>query len=146
MSTPAVHHLVPARELDLTPRQRLFCARIAGGASGAEAARQAGYSHATAAQQASRMLRKPEVRAEVDRLLADQFHVQQAALDRMLSKVEEVYRHAVRQRQCAAALRAIEVEAALRQNGAKSLPADVSPVDLGQEPNESEPIDEASRL
>ena len=130
MSTLAVHHSVVLCEGLLTPRQRLFCARIAAGASGAEAARQAGYSANAATQQASRLLNQAKVRQEVDRIVADQQRLQQAALDRMLSKVETVYSHAIRQRQCAAALKAIEMEAVLRQSGARSLPQAVSPADL----------------
>ena len=79
------------------------------------------------------MLNQAKVRQEVDRIVADQQRLQQAALDRMLSKVETVYSHAIRQRQCAAALKAIEMEAVLRQSGARSLPEAVSPADLQDE-------------
>ncbi len=130
MPDSLVHRLITENTTDLTPRQRVFCARIVGGASGAEAARQAGYSAQVAAQQASRLLAQGKIRQEVARLNADAAAAGQAALDRMLSKVEQVYTHAIRQRQCAAALRAIEIEGALRQHGARSLPADVLPSDL----------------
>jgi|GEM_PF-1621114 len=133
MSQPAVHRLAAAESGPLTPRQRLFCARIAGGSSGAEAARDAGYARRTAAQQASRLLRQHAIRAEVERLRADAGHLQRAALDRMLSKVERIYASAIRQHQCAAALRAVEMEGALRRLGAHSLPEGVSPADIWDE-------------
>ena len=130
MSDLAVHRLDQVPVAPLTPRQRLFCARIAGGASGTEAARQAGYAGSTAPQQASRLRRQPHVRQEIERLRQDAGQASQAALDRMLSKVERVFADAVRQHQCAAALHAVSMEAELRRDGARSLPDNVSPADL----------------
>lgn len=126
MSSSTVHPLRPsadhAPQHSLNPRQELFCARIAGGASGAEAARAAGYSRESAAQQASRLLRQPAIRAEIARNQADDDLAQRAAMDRALAKAEEVYTYAIRERQCSAAVRAILLEAALRSGGAGKLP------------------------
>jgi hypothetical protein len=140
MPDSVVRRLITDNTTTLTPRQRLFCARVAGGATGAEAARQAGYSTHSAAQQASRLLGQDMIRRKIASLNADAATARQAALDRMLNKVEQVYTHAIRQRQCAAALRAIEVEGVLRQNGARSLPIDLLPDDLEPDPSNSTEI------
>ena len=130
----AVHHLNAALSGSrLSGRQRLFCNRIAGGASGAEAARQAGYSAAAASQQAWRLLQNPQVQAEIERVKAAPELRQQAELDRLLAKVEGVFAKAVRDGQCAPALRAVQMEARLRERGAQSLPEDVLPAELVDE-------------
>jgi len=53
----------------LLPRQRAFCDGVAAGLSGAEAARQAGYSASRAAATASRLRRRPEIQAGIERRL-----------------------------------------------------------------------------
>lgn len=53
----------------LLPRQRAFCDAIAAGMSGAEAARQAGYSDRRAAATASRLRREPAIQAGIERRL-----------------------------------------------------------------------------
>lgn len=53
----------------LLPRQRAFCDAIAAGLSGAEAARQAGYSERRAAATASRLRREPAIQAGIERRL-----------------------------------------------------------------------------
>ncbi len=118
----------------LSGRRRLFCERIAAGASGAEAARAAGYAASNAAQQAWRLLQKPVVQAEVERLRESAELRSQAELDRLLAKVERVFSRAIRDGQCAAALRAVQLEFMLRGRGARSLPDDVSPADLAGTP------------
>lgn len=57
------------RNRNLLPRQSLFVAGIVAGSTGKDAALAAGYSARTAEKQASELLAKPHVRAEVDRLL-----------------------------------------------------------------------------
>lgn len=59
------------RKPELLPRQRLFVAGIVGGSTGKAAALAAGYSPRTAEKQASDLLAKPHVKAEVERLLAE---------------------------------------------------------------------------
>jgi phage terminase small subunit len=132
---------VPAAAARLTARQHIFCRRLIAGASGAEAARQAGYSIAGAARQASRMLRNPAIAAEIERLRGDSTTRARAELDRLLSKVERVFAKALADNQCGAALRAIELEAMLRSRGARSLPEDVSPVDVENDPTDGDERD-----
>ena len=122
-------HATPASRR-LTGRQLLFCNRIAGGASGAEAARQAGYSGAAAAQQAWRLLKNAEVQAEIERIRNAAALRAQAELDRLLSKVEGVFVRAYRDGQCSPALDAIRLEAILRSQGAQTLPDDVMPSEI----------------
>lgn len=57
------------RSTALLPRQRAFCDGIAAGLSGAEAARCAGYSASRAAATASRLKRRPEIQAGIQRRL-----------------------------------------------------------------------------
>ena len=140
MPDRTVHQLVNVQQSPLSPRQRLFCARIAGGASGAEAARQAGYSVATAAQQASRLLRQRQVQGEIERLAGDDSVAERAMLDRLLNKVQRVYDRALRDSRCSAALRAIEMEASLRSLGARTLPEGVTAAALEYDPVDSEPL------
>ena len=121
--------------LPLSGRRTLFCQRIAAGASGAEAARAAGYKASSATQQAWRLLREPAVLAEIERLRTSQALREQAELDRLLAKVEGVYSKAVRNGQCSPALRAVQLESSLRDRGARSLPDGVSPADVhGERP------------
>ena len=53
----------------LLHRQRVFCDGIAAGLSGAEAARQAGYTPSRAARTASRLRKLPENQAGIERRL-----------------------------------------------------------------------------
>ncbi len=53
----------------LLQRQRLFCDGIAAGLTGAEAARQAGYSEAMARRTATRLRTLPEIKAGIERRL-----------------------------------------------------------------------------
>ena len=129
--TKSTNHLHPvATTPQLSGRQRLFYNRVAGGSSGAEAARQAVYSGASAPQQAWRLLQNPHVKMEIERVSRPPALRGQAELDRMLTKVESVYAKAIRDGQCAPALRAVEIEALLRQNGARTLPENVTPDEL----------------
>lgn len=61
--------MLESKKSKLLARQRLFCDGIASGLTGAEAARQAGYSHSRAARTASRLRKLPEIIAGVDRRL-----------------------------------------------------------------------------
>ena len=114
-------------------RRTVFSQRIAAGASGAEAARAAGYKASSATQQAWRLLREPAVQAEIERLRASDTLRKQAELDRLLAKVESLYTKAVHNGQCGSALRAVELELTLREHGARSLPDGVSPADIEAE-------------
>jgi hypothetical protein len=114
-------------------RRTVFSQRIAAGASGAEAARAAGYKPSSASQQAWRLLRDPAVQAEIERLRASDALRKQAELDRLLAKVEGLYLKAIRNGQCSSALRAVELELTLREHGARSLPDGVSPADIEAE-------------
>lgn len=53
----------------LLPKQKAFCSGIAAGLSGAEAARQAGYSPSRAASTASRLKTRPAIQAGIQRRL-----------------------------------------------------------------------------
>ena len=133
----SVHQLYDdAPTTRLSGRQRLFCNRVAGGASGAEAARQAGYSATAAAQQAWRMLRSPEVQEEIQRIRTAPALREQAELDRLLTKVEGVFTKAIRDGQCSPALRAVRMEAQLRAQGAQTLPENVTPLEIADAMNE----------
>ncbi len=134
-SQPISKTVTPLPASRLSGRQRLFCRRIAGGASGAEAARQAGYAASVAAQQAWRLLQNPNILGEIARVRAEPALRSQAELDRLLAKVEGVFAKAIRDGQCSPALRAVEMEALLRAKGALSLPDDIGPADL-MEPQE----------
>lgn len=57
----------------LKPRERRFVHEYLVDLNGTQAAIRAGYSEKTAASQASRLLRKPEIRAYRDALLQEQF-------------------------------------------------------------------------
>lgn len=57
----------------LKPRERHFVREYLVDLNGTQAAIRAGYSEKTAASQASRLLRKPEIRAYRDALLQEQF-------------------------------------------------------------------------
>lgn len=54
--------------MGLNPRQQLFVQEYVKDFKGAEAARRAGYSESTAKEQASRLLTKDHIQAEVNRL------------------------------------------------------------------------------
>jgi hypothetical protein len=53
----------------LLPRQRRFCDGVAAGLSGAEAARQAGYSPARSKSTAARLRAQPGIKAGIERRL-----------------------------------------------------------------------------
>lgn len=57
----------------LKPRERLFVHEYLKDLNGTQAALRVGYSEKNAASQASRLLRKPEIRAYRDALLQEQF-------------------------------------------------------------------------
>ena len=122
--------LTEGPHLPLNGRRIVFSQRIAAGASGAEAARAAGYKASSAHQQAWRLLREPAVQAEIERLRGSESLRRQAELDRLLAKVEGVFAKAVRNGQCNPALRAVELESVLRDRGARSLPDGVLPADV----------------
>lgn len=68
---------------ELTVRQIRFAQEFAKGASGAEAARRAGYTERGAAVQAVRLLANVSVRAEVDRLLVKSFKAAELSIERV---------------------------------------------------------------
>lgn len=76
--------LVDSRAAFRNARLERFVQAVAGGATGAEAARVAGFSVVGARQVAHLLLRRPAVRARVDALLREQLEV---AMDGLAAKI-----------------------------------------------------------
>lgn len=74
----------------LTPRQRRFCEEYLIDLNGAAAARRAGFSKATASEQAVRLLADVRVRAEVDRLKAERSQRTQVTADAVVSEIAKL--------------------------------------------------------
>lgn len=75
----------------LKPRERQFVREYLKDLNGTKAARRVGYSEKSAASQASRLLRKPEVRAYRDALLQEQFDAIGVTKHSIAAEVWEIY-------------------------------------------------------
>ena len=79
----------------LTARERTFVHEYLRDWNGTQAAIRTGYSEKTAASQASRLLRKPEVRAYRDALLQEQFDAIGVTRHSIAGEVWELYQKCV---------------------------------------------------
>ena len=75
----------------LKPRERTFVHEYLHDLCGTQAAIRSGYSEKTAASQASRLLRKPEIRAYRDALLQEQFDAIGVTQHSIASEVWSIY-------------------------------------------------------
>lgn len=75
----------------LKPRERAFVREYLVDLNGTRAAQRVGYSEKSAASQASRLLRKPEVRAYRDALLQEQFDAIGVTRHSIASEVWSIY-------------------------------------------------------
>ena len=83
----------------LKPRERTFVREYLVDLCGTKAAVRAGYSEKSAASQASRLLRKPEVRAYRDALLQEQFDAIGVTKHSIAAEVWKLYERCTQQRQ-----------------------------------------------
>ncbi|WP_158045012.1 terminase small subunit [Skermanella pratensis] len=92
----------------LTLRQEAFCAAMALGVGGAEAARRAGYSPNGAKQRAALLMRQPEIRVRIDQIrIAGSAH-RQLHLDDAVAVVSEILDGALEGKSFGLALKAVE--------------------------------------
>ena len=89
----------------LSDRQLAFCRAYADGASGAEAARRAGYSPRSARYQARDLLAKPHIRQAIERLRQEHVPVDDTSLEGHLIALAVLRDEAFRAGKLAAALR-----------------------------------------
>lgn len=71
----------------LTPKQAAFCAEYLIDLNATQAAIRAGYSAKTAGQMGDENLRKPEIQAEVSRLMADRGQKNEITADRVIQEL-----------------------------------------------------------
>jgi len=107
----------------LTARQERFCAAYVLNPNAAEAAREAGYSEASARKQGWRLLRAGRIRARLIEIHADLASGINESLDPFLGKLEVIYRQAVEDRRTLAAVRAVEAQARLARLKTRIPPA-----------------------
>lgn len=82
----------------LKERERLFVREYLVDLNGTRAAIRAGYSEKSAASQASRLLRKPEVRAYRDALLKEQFDAIGVTKHSIAAEIWKIYERCTQQR------------------------------------------------
>lgn len=82
----------------LKPRERTFVREYLVDLCGTKAAQRAGYSEKSAASQASRLLRKPEIRAYRDALLQEQFDAIGITRHSIAAEVWKLYERCTQQR------------------------------------------------
>lgn len=89
-----VHGVATAEELgkQLKPRERQFVHEYLKDLNGTQAAIRVGYSEKNAASQASRLLRKPEIRAYRDALLQEQFDAIGVTKHTIAAEVWDIFR------------------------------------------------------
>lgn len=97
----------------LSPRSEIFCTQYVITGNARAAALEAGYSPASAASQASRMLKRPWIAARIRALRADIARRHCLDADSLAAKLETVYHRALRDQQYTAAGRAVELQARL---------------------------------
>ena len=93
----------------LTARHEAFCQAMAANVGGAEAARRAGYSPKGAKQRGSCLMARPEIRIRVDQLRAARSAGIEAELNDAAETVKAIIADAMEKKQCALALRAVEL-------------------------------------
>ncbi|MAF48168.1 MAG: terminase small subunit [Rhodospirillales bacterium] len=106
--------------MTLNSRQEAFCRAYAIGAggttgaagvNGARAARQAGYEAAHAAKQASRLLQNAEVAGRIDEFHAEQAAARAEAAEKLIDKLEPVYRSGLDAGDTDTVLQVVELQA-----------------------------------
>ncbi len=103
----------------LTPRQDRFCHEFVNWAQGAVAAREAGYSAASARKQGSALLKTERIRARIHDIQAGLVRDAGADTDALIGKLEVVYRRAIEDHHFYAAARAVELQAKLTREAAR---------------------------
>ena len=93
----------------LPPRQEAFCQAMAANVGGAEAARRAGYSPNGAKQRGAHLMTMPEIRIRVDQLRAARSAGIEVELKEAAETVKAIIADAMEKKQCALALRAVEL-------------------------------------
>jgi phage terminase small subunit len=101
----------PNFETALNSRHEAFACAYASGASGAAAARTAGYSPAGAANRASELLRRTDVADRLAELSAEAASAGIQAADRLLAKLEPVYEKGLEADDTDAVLQVVELQA-----------------------------------
>jgi hypothetical protein len=97
----------------LTPRQLAFCERYVESPVAARAAREAGYAEATAAKQASRLLRHPLVLKRILELRRKHRLEQAYRRETLLDKFDLVFAEAIERKEFYAAIQALTMQARL---------------------------------
>ena len=95
----------------LTERQEIFCRHVARGASGAAAARWAGYAPDSAAKQASVMLDRPHIRRRIEDLRVRREIARQTGIAEMVDRLRALAKFATAKGDYRTAVRCIEIEA-----------------------------------
>jgi hypothetical protein len=93
----------------LSPRREAFARAVVEGASGAEAARKAGYAERSARQQAHRLLTNDDVRARIDELLSEAVARVPVTLESHLEQLRVLQKRAETLGQYGVAIRAVEI-------------------------------------
>jgi len=101
------------RKKTIDPRTSIFISEILTGASGAAAARTAGYSAKTAARQAHRLLNDDEIKAEIERGLAAVREGAEVSCESMIRQLDADRLFAIKTCNASAATRASELKAKL---------------------------------
>src|SRR3546814_4284569 len=94
-----------------TDRHESFCRHMARGASGAAAARWAGFSPTGAAKQASEMLTRPHIRRRIEDLRVKRETARQAGIAEMVDRLRALAKLATAKGDYRTAVRCIEIEA-----------------------------------
>jgi len=110
---PAAADVPPSRRLTL--RQERFCQAFVVCPNAADAAREAGYSEASARKQGWRLLRTERVRARLQEIQTGLAADLMDSVDSLIGKLEVVYRLAVEDRRTLAAVRAVELQGRFTQ-------------------------------
>ena len=97
----------------LTDRQELFCRHVARGASGAAAARWAGYATDSAAKQASVMLDRPHIRSRIEDLKVKREIARQTGIAEMVDRLRALAKLSIAKGDYRTVMRSIEFEARL---------------------------------
>jgi phage terminase small subunit len=99
---------------DLQSRQEAFCRAYAAGASGAAAARAAGYESSGAAKQAARLLKRGDVADRVAELRAEAAERRESTVEALLAKLEPVYTACLNGQDYEGVLQVVELQARIK--------------------------------
>jgi phage terminase small subunit len=76
--------------MQLNSKQRKFIKLYAGGMSGTKAAIAAGYSERSAHSQASRMLKEPKIKSEIDKLLKEEAEKTGFTKEKVIEEIKSI--------------------------------------------------------